>query len=121
MKEINLQVSIDEANLILEALGNLPFARVYTLIGKIQEQAGEQLQEVGPGAASEKPSAAAPTIEEGATLECGGKKPADKDKGYYYEPTVFSGATREMTIFKEEIFGPLSAIYSFKTEDEELA
>lgn len=44
MKEINLQLTIDEANLVLEALGNLPFARVYTLIGKIQEQAGQQLR-----------------------------------------------------------------------------
>jgi hypothetical protein len=43
MKDIQLNVTIEEANLILEALGNLPFARVYTLIGKIQEQAGTQL------------------------------------------------------------------------------
>lgn len=43
MKEINLQLTIEEANLVLEALGNLPFVRVYALIGKIQEQAGQQL------------------------------------------------------------------------------
>lgn len=43
MKEINLKVSIDEANIILEALGGLPFSKVYALIGKIQEQAGQQL------------------------------------------------------------------------------
>ncbi|KAA3613652.1 MAG: hypothetical protein DWQ05_15330 [Calditrichaeota bacterium] len=43
MKEINLKVSLDEANLILEALGTLPFTRVFGLIGKIQEQAGHQL------------------------------------------------------------------------------
>ena len=43
MQEITLQLTIDEANLILEALGNLPFAKVYGLIGKIQEQAGQQL------------------------------------------------------------------------------
>ena len=43
MKEIQLSVTIDEANLILEALGNLPFTKVYELIGKIQEQASEQL------------------------------------------------------------------------------
>ncbi len=43
MDEINLQISLEEANLILEALGNLPFSRVFTLIGKIQEQAGAQL------------------------------------------------------------------------------
>lgn len=47
MQEIKLQVTIDEANLILEALGNLPFARVYGLIGKIQEQAGQQLNNNG--------------------------------------------------------------------------
>lgn len=60
------------------------------------------------------------TIAEGAKLECGGKIPADKPKGYFYEPTVFSGVTREMTIFKDEIFGPLAAIYKFKTEEEVL-
>ncbi len=45
MKELTLQISIDEANIILEALGNMPFAKVYELIGKIQDQAGRQLRE----------------------------------------------------------------------------
>lgn len=40
---IKLDLDIDETNLILEALGQLPFARVYTLIGRIQEQARGQL------------------------------------------------------------------------------
>lgn len=43
MQEINLKVTIEEANLILEGLGNLPFARVYALVAKIQEQAASQL------------------------------------------------------------------------------
>lgn len=43
MKEIDLQVSVDEVNLILEALGNLPFVKVYALIGKIQQQANQQI------------------------------------------------------------------------------
>ena len=60
------------------------------------------------------------TIAEGARLECGGKIPKDKEKGFFYEPTVFSGVTRKMTIFREEIFGPLAAIYSFKEDDEVL-
>lgn len=56
MKEINLNLTIDEANLVLEALGNLPFARVYTLIGKIQEQAGQQLKQAeGQAAAGDNP------------------------------------------------------------------
>jgi len=44
MQEINLKVTIDEANLILEGLGNLPFAKVYGLVAKIQEQAAQQLK-----------------------------------------------------------------------------
>jgi hypothetical protein len=47
MKEILLKVTIDEANLMLEGLGNLPFVKVYALIGKIQEQAGQQVQGAG--------------------------------------------------------------------------
>ena len=43
MKELNFNVTIDEANLILEGLGNLPFAKVYALVSKIQEQASQQL------------------------------------------------------------------------------
>ncbi|MDH3915000.1 MAG: hypothetical protein OEU49_06150 [Chromatiales bacterium] len=45
MREINLQVTIDEANLILEGLGQMPFARVYALVAKLQEQAAQQLKE----------------------------------------------------------------------------
>jgi hypothetical protein len=48
MKPIKLELSIDETNLILEALGQLPFARVFTLIGRIQEQARAQLQTQPP-------------------------------------------------------------------------
>ena len=44
MPDIQLRLTIDELNLILEGVGNLPFARVYALVGKIQTQAGEQLQ-----------------------------------------------------------------------------
>jgi hypothetical protein len=47
MQTINLQLSLEEANLVLEALGSLPFSRVYALIAKIQEQARQQLQEDG--------------------------------------------------------------------------
>ena len=52
MKDIHLQLTTDEANLILEALGNLPFVKVYTLIGKIQEQARQQLSENGASSAN---------------------------------------------------------------------
>lgn len=43
MQEITLTVTIEEANLILEALGDRPFKTVFSLIGKIQAQAAGQL------------------------------------------------------------------------------
>lgn len=43
MQHIDLRITIDEANLILEALGNMPFKQVYSLIGKIQQEASQQL------------------------------------------------------------------------------
>jgi hypothetical protein len=41
--QIQLDLSIEDTNLILEALGALPFAQVYTLIGRIQERARQQI------------------------------------------------------------------------------
>jgi len=44
MQKIELNLESEEINLVLEGLGHLPFARVYALVGKIQEQAARQLQ-----------------------------------------------------------------------------
>jgi hypothetical protein len=44
MQEIKLRLTVEETNLILESLGQLPFARVYALIANIQGQATEQLR-----------------------------------------------------------------------------
>ncbi|MCC5944817.1 MAG: hypothetical protein JJT94_07770 [Bernardetiaceae bacterium] len=44
MTKIRLEVSLEEANLIFKALGKEPFADVYELIGKLNEQANAQLQ-----------------------------------------------------------------------------
>jgi hypothetical protein len=52
MKDISLTLTIEETNLVLEALGNLPFARVFALIGKIQEQARQQLSDGTPAPAT---------------------------------------------------------------------
>ncbi|WMX15933.1 MULTISPECIES: hypothetical protein [unclassified Aureispira] len=41
-KNIKLELNFDEVNIILKALGNLPFNEVYDLIGKIHEQANAQ-------------------------------------------------------------------------------
>lgn len=44
MQEIILRLAIEDVNTILEGVGALPFARVYTLVGKIQEQAAQQIR-----------------------------------------------------------------------------
>jgi hypothetical protein len=64
MKEITLQITIDEANLILEALGSLPFIKVYALIGKIQGQAGQQIGAGSPAAQADDAAYPAPTVSE---------------------------------------------------------
>ncbi|WP_162441252.1 hypothetical protein [Rhodocytophaga rosea] len=45
MKKVTFTVSIEEASTIFKALGKLPFAEVYELIGKLNEQANEQLSQ----------------------------------------------------------------------------
>jgi len=58
-------------------------------------------------------------VEEGATLVTGGASaPEGLDKGYFVSPTVFSGVTRDMTIAREEIFGPVLSIMPYDTEAE---
>ncbi|RMJ13490.1 hypothetical protein CDV36_006830 [Fusarium kuroshium] len=57
---------------------------------------------------------------EGATLTLGGKvhETAGNGKGYFVEPTVFTNIKDDMAIYREEIFGPVAAVLSFKTEEE---
>ena len=58
-------------------------------------------------------------IEEGATLVVGGLgMPEGLEKGFFVQPTVFADVTPEMTIFREEIFGPVLSITSYSTEEE---
>ena len=58
------------------------------------------------------------TKQEGAQVLMGGKRPSGFNKGYYYEPTVFDDVKDNYTIMKEEPFGPLVPILTFKTFDE---
>jgi aldehyde dehydrogenase (NAD+) len=58
-------------------------------------------------------------IAEGATLVAGGPdRPEGLDKGYYVKPTVFANVNNEMTIAKEEIFGPVVSILGYETVDQ---
>lgn len=55
-------------------------------------------------------------IEEGAEVLCGGSNPFDQ--GYFVSPTVFADVNNEMTIAKEEIFGPVISAIPFNDIDE---
>jgi aldehyde dehydrogenase (NAD+) len=58
-------------------------------------------------------------VNEGATLVIGGPDaPAGLDKGFFVEPTVFSGVTSDMVIAQEEIFGPVLVIMPYDDEDD---
>lgn len=62
-------------------------------------------------------------ISEGATLLCGGKalSPVDAPDGFFVAPTVFTDCTDDMTIVKEEIFGPVMSVLKFSDEAEVIA
>ena len=61
-------------------------------------------------------------IDEGARLVAGGPgRPEGLDTGYYVRPTVFSGVSNDMTIAREEIFGPVLAIIPYDSEEEAIA
>jgi aldehyde dehydrogenase (NAD+) len=58
-------------------------------------------------------------IDEGATLVTGGTgRPEHLNRGYYIRPTIFGGVTRDMTIAREEIFGPVLSILPYQDEAE---
>jgi betaine-aldehyde dehydrogenase len=58
-------------------------------------------------------------IDEGATLVTGGAEPPEGlDKGYFVRPTVFANVRNDMTIAREEIFGPVLSIIPYEDEDD---
>lgn len=59
---------------------------------------------------------------EGAHCVCGGEKlfPEECPDGYYVQPTVFTGVTPQMSLWREEVFGPVLAVTRFDTEAEAL-
>ena len=64
-------------------------------------------------------------LKEGAVLRSGGKRPEPSperpERGYFYEPTVLDHCHREMRVVREEVFGPVLTVETFRTEDEAVA
>ena len=65
----------------------------------------------------------ADAVAKGATVETGGVRLTGDgvDKGYFFAPTVLTGVTRDMTIYREETFGPIAPVVVFDDEDEVIA
>lgn len=80
--------------------------------------------QVGPlidGAAVEKVDAhVRDAVASGAQLVVGGQRPADRDRGHFFEPTLLAGVTDGMRVMREETFGPVAPVASFVTEEEVL-
>lgn len=61
--------------------------------------------------------------EQGATLVCGGERYTEGEcaKGFFIRPTIFDNCSSDMKIVREEIFGPVLTVQTFKTEEEAIA
>ena len=58
------------------------------------------------------------TKKEGGTVLCGGKRPSNFNKGFFYEPTVLDNIKDNFTIMREEPFGPVIPLLTFKNFEE---
>jgi acyl-CoA reductase-like NAD-dependent aldehyde dehydrogenase len=59
-------------------------------------------------------------VDEGATLLAGGERP-EAETGFYVAPTLLAGCAPEMSVVREEIFGPVVVVLPFDDEDEGVA
>src|SRR5207244_2404034 len=66
-------------------------------------------------------AAAAQGVAGGARLACGGTRPPHLARGYFVEPTLFTGVRNDMTVAREEIFGPVISAIPFADEAEAIA
>jgi len=55
---------------------------------------------------------------EGARLACGGSRPGDLSKGFFFEPTLFADVSSSMSVAQDEIFGPVGVVIPFDGEEE---
>ncbi|MCL7026139.1 hypothetical protein MKW94_005033 [Papaver nudicaule] len=55
---------------------------------------------------------------EGATILCGGRRPEHLKRGFFIEPTIITNVDTSMQIWREEVFGPVLCVKTFKTEEE---
>jgi len=57
-------------------------------------------------------------LTEGGRFACGGGRPADRDTGFFIEPTVIAGLTNDARVAREEIFGPVLTVIAHDGDDD---
>lgn len=60
----------------------------------------------------------ATSVNGGAEVVAGGKRPAQHERGYFYQPTVITGINTDMPVYREELFGPVMPVIPFGDVDE---
>jgi betaine-aldehyde dehydrogenase len=60
----------------------------------------------------------AEAVEQGARVMCGGRRPPQLKKGFFFEPTVLTNVSHEMSIMRSETFGPIAPIMPVKGIEE---
>lgn len=99
---------------------------VSTRVGALRVGAGlDPMTQVGPLINARQRDRVEGLVESartaGATVRVGGARPADRPRGYFYEPTVVTDVRPSMPVYEEEIFGPVMPVASFDDVDEAVA
>ncbi|KAI5458798.1 Aldehyde/histidinol dehydrogenase [Mariannaea sp. PMI_226] len=109
------RIYVQEA--VVEPFANKLVARVNAMkLGKGIESTTTHGPLVNAAAVRKVDEQVKDAISKGGVLRAGGKAP--EGKGFFFEPTVITNATKEMDVATDETFGPLAAIFSFKSEKE---
>ena len=100
-----VEVAVEVANSTLIGSPETEGVRIGPISNKTQYEKVQRLIQIG--------------IDEGARLVAGGgDRPDSLAEGYFIKPTVFADVTNDMTIAREEIFGPVLCILKYETEEE---
>jgi len=103
MYEKAVSIAAEAANSVKVSSGHETGRHIGPVVSKVQFDKIQNLIDKG--------------IEEGAKLVAGGPgRPEGLNRGYYVKPTVFADVTQDMTIYHEEIFGPVLSIMPFDSE-----
>jgi succinate-semialdehyde dehydrogenase len=100
--------------------------RVASVVGALRVGSGlEPATQVGPLINARQRDRVEALVESakqsGASVRTGGRRPADRPRGFFYEPTVVADVRTPMPIYDEEIFGPVMPVASFDDVDEAIA